>query len=298
MNYIAYHLKLPSEFEAIGEELYSQVFPEGFLAEDLSDGRILFSGYIKLTDSLKNNEDKRYDKFWLQLYSYLNKRDFNYTLKRELYQEKNWVDNWQENYQPVEIAADWIILPPWKVDQVEDTDRKKIIIDPGQAFGTGSHESTHLALSNLTDLIKGQMVESMLDIGTGSGVLAIAGRKLGIGEVIAIDISEAAIENCLKNIEYNRLTGEIETLVVDISQTELKKYELVISNLLAPLIHANFESIIKKVAMDGFIILSGYIDKQSEELKARLIDNNFDLIKEIERNEWSSLIARRSDENA
>ncbi|MFN2362698.1 MAG: 50S ribosomal protein L11 methyltransferase [Halarsenatibacteraceae bacterium] len=298
MNYIAYHLKLPSEFEAVGEELYSQVFPEGFLAEDLSDGRILFSGYIEITDSLKINEDKRYDKFWLQLNSYLNKRNFNYTLKRELYKEKDWVDNWRENYQPVKVGADWIILPPWKIDQVKDNSSKKIIIDPGQAFGTGSHESTYLALSNLTDLVKGQLVESMLDIGTGSGVLAIAGRKLGIKKVIAIDISEDAIENCLKNFEYNRLAGEIVTLVADISQTELKKYELVISNLLAPIIHANFESIINKVAASGFIILSGYIDKQSRELKARLKDNDFDLIKEIERNEWASLIARRSDKNA
>lgn len=298
MNYIVYHLKLPLEFEALGEELYSQVFPGGFLAEDLSDGRILFSGYIELTDSLKINEDKRYDKFWLQINSYLNKRDVNYTLKRELYQEKDWVDNWRENYQPVEIETDWIILPPWKVGQVEGNKRKKIIIDPGQAFGTGSHESTYLALSNLTDLIEGQMIESMLDIGTGSGVLAIAGRKLGVEEVRAIDISEAAIENCNKNFEYNRLAGEIEALVVEISQAELKRYQLVISNLLAPIIHANFESIINKVAMDGFIILSGYINKQSEELKARLIGNNFDIIKEIEKNEWSSLIARRSGENA
>ena len=298
MNYIVYHLKLPPEFEAIGEELYSQVFPEGFLAESLSGGRILFSGYIEKTGFGKNNEDKRYDKYWLKLNSYLNKRNFNYTLKRELYKEKDWVENWRDNYQPVEVETDWIILPPWKTDQFEGNDREMIIIDPGQAFGTGSHESTYLALSNLTDLTKKHVIESMFDIGTGSGILAIASKKLGIEQVMAIDISEAAIENCNKNFEHNNLSGEIKTLVGDISQIELKQYGLVISNLLAPIIHANFEGIINKVTSGGFIILSGYIDKQSEELKNRLIDNDFDIRKELERNEWRSLIARRGDRNA
>ena len=298
MNYIAYHLKLPSEFEAIGEELYSQVFPEGFLAESLSDGRILFSGYIKATDTIINNEDKLHDKYWLKLISFLKKRNFNYTLKRELYQEKNWIENWQDNYQPVRVDSDWIILPPWKIDQVEDDTRETIIIDPGQAFGTGSHESTYLALKSLTDLIKGQMIETMLDIGTGSGILAIAGKKLGVDQVLAIDISEAAIENSINNFKYNDLSGEIETAVVDISQCKTKKFQLVISNLLSPIIHANFEGIISKVADDGFIILSGYIDKQSEKLRTRLLANSFDIIKEIEKNEWRALISRRSDSNA
>ena len=298
MNYIAYHLKLPSEFEAVGENLYSQVFPEGFLAESLSDGRILFSGYIETNATIRNNENKLYDKYWLKLISYLKKRDFNYTLKRELYQEKDWVENWQKNYQPVKVGNDWIILPPWKADQVESDHREIIIIDPGQAFGTGSHESTYLALKNLSDLLKDQKVETMLDIGTGSGILAIGGKKLGVKEVMAIDISEAAIENSINNFKHNDLSGEIETAVIDISQSELKKFQLVISNLLAPIIHANFDGIIDRVAYEGFIILSGYIDKQSEKLKTRLLANNFDIIKEIERNEWRSLIARRSDSNA
>ncbi|MFW5993678.1 MAG: 50S ribosomal protein L11 methyltransferase [Halanaerobiaceae bacterium] len=297
MKYIAYHLKLPSEFEAIGEELYSQVFPEGFLAESLSDGRILFSGYIEMNIPL-NNKNKRYDKYWLKLNSYLKKKEFNYTLKRELYIEKNWIENWRENYQPIEVGADWIILPPWKIDQIKDSGKEQIIIDPGQAFGTGSHESTYLALCNLTELIKGHMVRTMLDIGTGSGILAIAAKKLGIEQVTAIDISETAIENSNKNFKYNNLTGEIETIVCDISQAKLKKYELVVSNLLAPIIHANFENIINRVVSDGFIILSGFINRQSEELRDRLMNNKFDVIKEIEKNEWSSLIARRSGENA
>ncbi len=298
MKYIAYHLKLPLEFEAIGEELYSQVFPEGFLVESLSDGRILFSGYIKETAPITNNEAKPYDKYWLKLNYYLNKRNLNYTLKRELYQEKNWIENWQENYQPVEVGTDWVILPPWKTEEVEYKFREKIIIDPGQAFGTGSHESTYLAIRNLTDLTNEYIVESMLDIGTGSGILAIAGKKLGIEQVLAIDISETAIDNCINNLEYNDLSGDVETVIADISQIKLEEFELVISNLLAPIVHENFENIINKVTSDGFIILSGYINKQSEELRARLVNNNFAIIKEIERNEWQSLIARRSDRNA
>lgn len=298
MNYIVYHLKLPSEFEANGEELYSQVFSEGFLVESLADGRILFSGYRKITGSGEKPEDKRYDKYWLKLNSYLKTGDFSFTLMRELYSEKNWIDNWRENYQPVKVEDDWIILPPWKTDEVKSNSRKKIIIDPGQAFGTGSHESTYLALANLTGLNKETKLKSMLDIGTGSGILAIGGKMLGIEQVMAIDISDVAIENCINNLEYNNLSEEIDTIAGDIGQFELKKFELVISNLLAPLIHGNFKDIINKVTNNGFLILSGYIDKQSEEIKERLIDNGFDIIKEIDKNEWRSLIARRSDGNA
>ncbi|MGM0419499.1 MAG: 50S ribosomal protein L11 methyltransferase [Bacillota bacterium] len=315
MYYLEYQLTLSSADLSLGEEIFSTLFPAGFITRDLSDGRILFIGYSQHKYEIKVH--KKYDTTWLKLLDYLTavhqrlnsglgRSALSFTLKRVWSESTDWVKNWRENYKAINIAERWLILPPWQQEEYQQLEAgkaqeeviEKIIIDPGQAFGTGGHESTRLALILLTYLAEEADVKvtSMLDVGTGSGILAIAGARLDIKEIIAVDLAQTAIENCQHNLELNELSERVETRLGDIQDLTLGRFSLVISNLLAVLIHANFEAITDKVKPGGRLILSGFLVSQAEKITARLNENGFVIEETRVQGEWQSVLALRGEE--
>lgn len=315
MYYLEYQLILSSADLPLGEEIFSTLFPAGFITRDLSGGRILFIGYSQQKYEVKLHQ--KYDATWLKLLDYLSEVQqrlnpglgcsaFAFTLKRVWSENIDWVKNWRESYKAINIADRWLILPPWQQEEYQQLEAEKsqreviekIIIDPGQAFGTGGHESTRLALILLTYLLEETdiKVTSMLDVGTGSGILAIAAGKLDINKIVAVDLARAAIENCQKNLDLNELTKRVETRIGDIKELPLGRFNLVVSNLLAVLIHANFEAIIDRVRPGGSLILSGFLISQTDKITARLNKNGFTIAETRIQGEWQSLLALRGED--
>ncbi len=200
--------------------------------------------------------------------------------------DDGWSTRWREFHQPVvlekvQVVTPWIV-PPRK-------DRIAIVIDPGQAFGTGGHDTTRLILEMLED--RSDLPREVLDVGTGSGVLAIAAVKLGAKKVTAIDIDDDAIAATHENAQANQVAAHIETLhgtVRDLDGT----WSLVLANLELGVFLKSASSIAERIAPCGEVILSGLLVNQVESCLAMWPD--FELAARREEDGWVALALRRT----
>ena len=135
-----------------------------------------------------------------------------YTVETEGVEQEDWQNGWRKYYHPMDIGKRLAIVPSW---QEYDTDRVKLILDPGLAFGTGGHETTSLCLEALDERVRGG--ERVLDIGTGSGILAIAALKLGAGSAEGVDIDPVAVRTAGENAALNGVADKLTVLVGDLS---------------------------------------------------------------------------------
>ncbi len=199
-----------------------------------------------------------------QQYSPINKIQI---LDEKTQQNENWQANWREFFTPVKVGESLIILPSWE-KELELHGRKPIWIDPGQGFGTGHHASTALALEMLENYLlqSNNIPTSMIDVGIGSGILAIAACRLGIPEVIGVDIEYAAIQVVQSNSEINQLSRKIKALHGQPSLLK-KPAPLVISNMLFSELHEVRLELVRLTSVGGSLICSGLWNDQDNELR-------------------------------
>ena len=225
-------------------------------------------------------------------------------------EDTDWRDNWKQFFKPI-IVDDFLIKPTWEEipeelkDKSEHGELKVIEIDPGTAFGTGSHETTQLCMAALKDYIKAG--DKVLDIGTGSGILGIGAIKLGAAKVTATELDEMCKPSIMDNISYNDIgddrfkliIGNVigdEAVISEVKNEAPSGYDVIIANILAPVIamlagKKNADAFIKK---DGIFITSGIIDTKLDEVKAAFKANpNWDILKVNVKGEWTSIIAKR-----
>ena len=225
-------------------------------------------------------------------------------------EDTDWRDNWKQFFKPI-IVDDFLIKPTWEEipdelkDKYEHGELKVIEIDPGTAFGTGSHETTQLCMAALKDYIKAG--DKVLDIGTGSGILGIGAIKLGAAKVTATELDEMCKPSIMDNISYNDIgddrfkliIGNVigdEAVISEVKNEAPSGYDVIIANILAPVIamladKKNADAFIKK---DGIFITSGIIDTKLDEVKAAFKANpNWDILKVNVKGEWTSIIAKR-----
>lgn len=172
----------------------------------------------------------------------------------EIIQEQDWVRATQSQFEPIKITDALWIVPTWHSSP--NPDAINIILDPGLAFGTGSHPTTHLCLAWLTQTVKtGQTV---LDYGCGSGILAIAAKKLGADEVVGVDIDTQAIQSSLYNAEQNNVRAMFYTA----SQYQSKEFDIVVANILSSALSVLAPALAKACKPGGKIALSGILREQ------------------------------------
>ncbi len=181
----------------------------------------------------------------------------------------------EKDFGPVEVE-DFIIVPPWK---------KVIYINPGMAFGTGLHPTTQMCLSLLKRYVKEEI--SLLDVGTGSGILAIAGKFLGAGKVLGIDISEAAVRECKENAKRNNV--EIECKLLDVCEID-EKFDIAVANLETDIFKKK-KDCLKRVFKDELIISGIYGKKELEEVKELFKD--FQIKEVLEKENWFSIVMEK-----
>lgn len=200
--------------------------------------------------------------------------------------EEDWADNWKRYYKPVKIGK-LVVVPEWETYMTDEPGEIVIIMDPGMAFGTGTHESTQLCALLLQRYL--QPGVRVLDIGTGSGILAIAASKLGASAVSAYDIDPTAVRIARENIIKNEC-GNVTCNVSDLFSAVSGLYDFVVANITAEIVMRLAKNAGYYIRRGGMLALSGIIDEQCDEVKATLLSENFHLCDELHDNGWSGLL--------
>lgn len=205
--------------------------------------------------------------------------------------DQDWLSEWKKGWEPMPIGQRLMICPSWKLDQVTDSDRIIIQIDPGMAFGTGTHETTRGCLEMLE---KHWLGGSLLDVGTGTGILAIAAIKLHPdARVTAFDIDPEAIEVARENATINQVADDLEIEVNKLGSYAGQEFDLVLANLTADVIiplAADFPAAMKPQSV---LIVSGILREQGEDVKSALTTQGFNLIEEKPDGEWVTMAFRQ-----
>lgn len=214
--------------------------------------------------------------------------------------EKDWRDKWKEFFHTFTVG-DYTIVPSWE-EVSSDSDPKHIIrMDPGITFGTGKHESTRMIIEELPEYIHGG--EKVLDLGTGSGILAMIALREGAADVTATDIDPATKDAVAENFERNNLPLEKMHLVIGDLASDKKLqgevgggYDVVCANILADIIIGMLPAIRNTIRPEGVLLTSGIIDFKEEEVKNALYENGFKVYDIKKCGEWVSIAAKQTKE--
>ncbi len=203
--------------------------------------------------------------------------------------DHDWASDWQQHFPPFRVGNRLVIHPSW-VDWPTTGNEAVLTLDPGQAFGTGTHATTGLCLEALSDHFESiSPPQSILDVGTGSGILAMAGAALGATEVIACDIDSAACQVARANIRQNQLTKQI-SITDDPLDKISGQYDLVLANILAAENIRLADQLVEHLAPKGRLVLSGILIEQEQQVITGFADFPLELLSTSHRDEWTCIV--------
>lgn len=209
-------------------------------------------------------------------------------ISEKVINEEDWANEWKKHYKPIKVGQSIIVKPSWE-DYTKQANEIVIEMDPGMAFGTGTHESTYMCLEFIEKFIGNR--KRILDIGCGSGILSITGIKLGAESAFAIDIDEVAIKVAKENALNNKIQSNIVVKKAKIQEINSgEKYDLVLANIVANVI-IEISPIVKNfLDENGLFIISGIIKERQEEVQNCLKNNNYKIIETKNMGEWVAMV--------
>ncbi len=212
--------------------------------------------------------------------------------------EEDWANAWKENYHPFRVGNRIWIQPSWIELGVPDTavangwqpDDIVLVLDPGMAFGTGSHPTTQMCLLALEELVQPGM--RLLDVGTGSGILAIAAAKLGAGKLLGVDTDAQAVKTAVVNAAQNNVS-QIQIRQGALDSVTKQGWDIVVVNILARVIIPLLETghLLEYVAADGYLILSGIIAEQAGAVETAVTSAGGQIVKNLTMGDWIAFVA-------
>lgn len=203
-------------------------------------------------------------------------------------EEEDWLNNWRQYFHPTPIGEKLLIRPTWR-DNYDPGERIVLNIDPGLAFGTGNHETTRLCLETLEKYIHGG--EKMLDVGCGSGILAIAGLLLGAKEALGVDIDQMAVKTAEENAQINGVADRFNVVCGNLTDKVSGKYDVIAANIVADAIIMLSSGVKNFMDENTVYIMSGIIDTRRDDV-VNAIKNDFEIVEEITDNGWVCLVAK------
>ena len=211
--------------------------------------------------------------------------------------EVDWEESWKENYPPQEVGEKIVVLPYWLADQ--ETDRVKVILDPGLTFGTGAHPSTQMVMEKMEAVVEPGF--QCLDLGSGSGILSIAALRLGAASAVGIDIDPKAEDIARENAAYNgfgapeftALTGNVTEDRELMTRLAAEEYDLVLVNIVADVIIGLAPVLPNFLTEKSTLICSGILDVRLEEVCAALTKAGLTVTAVKEKEDWRSVTARK-----
>ncbi|RCW65322.1 50S ribosomal protein L11 methyltransferase [Saliterribacillus persicus] len=205
--------------------------------------------------------------------------------------EEDWATAWKKYYKPVKISERITITPTWEDYQRVSSDELIIELDPGMAFGTGTHPTTVLSIQALEQYVKSN--DTILDVGCGSGVLSIASALLGAQEIFAYDLDEVAVKSAKLNAKVNKVEKKIHVKQNNLLNNVTTKADVIVANILAEIILRFEKDAFSCLKSGGIFITSGIIQAKKDQVKSGLINAGFEILEINQMEDWISIIARR-----
>ena len=203
---------------------------------------------------------------------------------------EDWAESWKRHFHPMEIGKSLLIKPSWSKLKPRKN-QALVVLDPGLSFGTGQHPTTSFCLTELVRCRKNGTAQSFLDIGTGSGILAISAAKLGYSPVQAFDFDPEAVRVARENARKNGVETQVRPVRGDITRLPLKsarQFDLVCANLISNLLMAEKRRIVNRLKPDGTLVLAGILAAEFPEVARTFTGMKMKLISKRVENEWCS----------
>ncbi len=290
----------PEAVESVSELLrrYSSdgvVIEEPFeLTDDGQDYRVLYGQPVKIHAYMpidgKEEEARRQIEQGLWHLSSLGAH-FVGEMQTRVVDEEDWANAWKDYYHVTHIGRRLVIRPSWR-EYTPKEHEVVVTLDPGMAFGTGVHPTTRMCLEQVERRVQAGM--RVLDVGTGSGILALAAAKLGAQQVDAIDNSSVAAESAIANVAMNDLGDRIKVVLGVLDEVEAEgmagRYDLVLANILAHIIGAIAPHLARVLAPQGWVVVSGIIEARRHEAEGPLLESGLELVEEVKIDDWLALV--------
>lgn len=292
-------IKLPADSLELAESIAAMTVPYGFYVEDYRtlEEETMEIAHIDLIDEelLSKDRDTGYIHIYLEpdmnpteALAFLTERfdaeGITYETETLVCEKEDWQNNWKKYVEPMEIGDKLLIMPDLS-KKVDNTARKVLFIEPGLAFGTGTHDTTKLCLTALSERIHGG--ESVLDLGCGSGILALSALLLGASAAEGVDISDIAAKTAVENGKINGFTEpQYKIHCGDMTEKITGTYDIVVANIVADIIILFCQNARRFMKPDGIFIVSGIIETREEDVTAAFNEYGFTVIERKESNGW------------
>lgn len=286
--FIELKLVLPRPFLDLFGNFLVENGCKGYIIEDNIKGKVILKGYLK-EKSRANALVEKINKYTDSL-DEINKSHIEIELELNRIKEENWSKKWRESFKPIQVADKIVIKPSW----IKKEFPKKIVIEiePKMAFGTGEHSTSRLCLKALDRYVSPG--DKIIDLGTGSGILAIASAKLGASRVLALDIDSDAIANAKENITKNKVRR-----IVDLRRGTLDEkipgnyFDIVVANLTRAEIIKLFDKMSSALTENGLLILSGIQNKEKKKMEEFLLRESLLIKEDLSEEGWVCFIAQK-----
>lgn len=263
--------------------------------EGKATGLLRISGYLPVDNQLEDKKQKLLESLW-----HLGQISPLPEVKFRPIAELDWSEVWKQHFQPVRIGENLVIIPTWLEENHDQ--RIAIKIDPGMAFGTGTHPTTQLCLEIIAGILEPLDVESrnsisVIDIGCGSGILGIAARKLGAGRSLGVDLDVEAVKAAHRNAEINGVKDNLELGIGSLAEIKKGNFSLsagqvVIANILAPVvIRLLNEGVGELLAPGGKLVLSGILVEQVLDIEQAFQSTGLKFVEKRQMGDWVALVA-------
>ncbi len=257
--------------------------------EDLAQGQCAITLYLAATDHERARQE---------LQAAAARFGIAIELSGEPLPDRDWNAAWKAHYEPLRIGRRIRVEPAW-LRQPDEAGVLPVVIEPGQAFGTGTHETTWLAtveLERLLDAWPGlaSTPPTMLDVGTGSAILAIAAVRLGLPRVMGTDYDPEAVDNARYNVALNGMQDNVELRVTDDPDTLApQRFDLVVANIISGILLRLRDALVARTRPDGMLLISGVLLEERERFLAAFLGSELTLVRTAERGEWTAMVLRR-----
>ncbi len=305
MNWTEIIIEVPQKDTDLAAAIANMTVPYGIYIEDYSDleQKAEEIAHINLIDEQLLAKDRSVSLIHiyisecdnaLESLEFLKERfiaeNIEFKIDNKGVDDADWNENWKKYFHTSEVGEKLVIVPSWESYNNKDN-RVLLNIDPGAAFGTGTHATTSLCLSLLENYVYPDT--NMLDIGTGSGILSIASVLLGAKSAIGIDIDAQSVKTAKENAQINKIGNKCEFIVGDLTDKISGKYNVICANIVADVIIKLFQDVENFLSDDGVFIISGIIDIRKYEVLAAAKDKGFTILKECYKDNWCAFVLEK-----